>query len=95
MQNWEEKFESIFDYELNNALKEYAHSEGFTHAKRWPKLVKGMLKDFIHSLLSQQKEEILKIITEEIARTHSGKRGETSGLTAAFNSIKREKLSNK
>ena len=50
--------------------------------------VQNSLMELIRALLKEQKEEILKIITKEIALTHSGKRGKTSGLTAAFNSIK-------
>ena len=44
--------------------------------------------DEVRQLLEQQRSEMLKIITEEIALTHSSKRGKTSGLTSAWNLIK-------
>ena len=44
--------------------------------------------DEVRQLLEQQRSEVLKIITEEIALTHFGKRGKTSGLTSAWNLIK-------
>lgn len=45
---------------------------------------KSKMRELVNSLLKEQREEILKIITKEIALTHSGKRGKTSGLTSLY-----------
>ena len=45
----------------------------------------------IEQLLSQQKNEILEILTDEIEITHTSKRGKTSGLTSAYMRIKNNK----
>ncbi len=73
MQNWEEKWEEL---PIAKSISAYLTNVEYE-----------MLKVFISSILTQQKKEILKIITKEIALTHSGKRGKTSGLTSAYNKI--------
>ncbi len=47
------------------------------------------VEDFIEKTIHQTLDEALAILTDEIAITHTSKRGKTSGLTSAYMRIKK------
>lgn len=68
----EQRFNDLFENELEQALVEYASSEGYVNSHNYPKAVKKQFLDFIRSEKSRAKKEecerITSVFKEEFKR---------------------------
>ena len=68
-----------WEYKLGERLGRYFKDSGYS--VMW-------ILDEVEIILSQQREQTLKILTDEIATAHTSKEGTMSCLTSAYTRIK-------
>ena len=80
MKNWEKEFEKLGFYELEEIDKDFKLNQEIIK-------VRNNVKNFIRTIRENDKEETLKLITEEIAQAQI-EGTPTSRLTSLYNNIK-------